>query len=112
LYRWLRIAMLLSGLRRKKMAQELLQKVMSDHKDLLGAYVSGALATIVIRYVASVSHLGIVHVVLALLAVVGFVTAFLLIAGSRAEPGVKAGTVIGAAVVSGLCFTVVSYLFP
>ena len=58
------------------MAQDLLQKATSDHKDLLGAYVSGALATIVIRYVASVGHPSIVHVVLALLAVVGFVGAF------------------------------------
>ena len=47
------------------MAQDLLQKATSDHKDLLGAYVSGALATIVIRYVASVGHPSIVHVVLA-----------------------------------------------
>jgi hypothetical protein len=94
------------------MVQELLKKTTSDHKDLLGAYVSGALATIVIRYVASVGHPSIVHVVLALLAVAGFVTAFLLIARSSAEPGVKGGTVIGVAVVSGLCFALVSYLFP
>jgi hypothetical protein len=94
------------------MAQDLLQKATSDHKDLLAAYVSGALATIIIRYVASVSHPSIVHVVLALLAVVGFVGAFLLIARSSAEPAVKAGTVVGAAVVSGLCFVLMSYLFP
>jgi|GraSoiStandDraft_44_1057316.scaffolds.fasta_scaffold362153_1 hypothetical protein len=94
------------------MVQELLQKATTDHKDLLGAYASGALATILIRYVASVGHPGIVHVVLALLAVVGFVTGFLLIARSSVEPAVKAGTVIGAAVVSGLCFALVSYLFP
>jgi uncharacterized membrane protein YjjP (DUF1212 family) len=94
------------------MAQDLLQKATSDHKDLLGACVSGALATIVIRYVASVGHPSIVHVVLALLAVVGFVGAFLLIARSSAEPAVKAGTVVGAAVVSGMCFVLVSYLFP
>ena len=48
------------------MAQELLQKATTTHKDLLGAYVSGALSTIVIRYVASVGHPGIVHAVLAL----------------------------------------------
>jgi hypothetical protein len=50
--------------------------------------------------------------VLALLAVVGFVTGFLLIARSSVEPAVKAATVMGAAVVSGLCFALVSYLFP
>ena len=94
------------------MVQDLLQKATTDHKDLLGAYASSALATIVIRYVASVGHPGIVHVVLALLAVVGFVSAFLLIARSSVEPAVKAGTVMGAAVVSGLCFALVSYLFP
>ena len=94
------------------MVQELLKKATTDHKHLLGAYVSGALSTIVIRYVASVGHPSFVHVVLALLAVVGFVGAFLLIARSSAEPAVKAGTVVGAAVVSGLCFVLVSYLFP
>ena len=94
------------------MVQDLLQKATTDHKDLLGAYASSALATIVIRYVASVGHPSIVHVVLALLAVVGFVSAFLLIARSGVEPAVKAGTVMGAAVVSGLCFALVSYLFP
>ena len=94
------------------MVRELLQKATTDHKDLIGAYVSSALATIVIRYVASVGHPSFVHVVLALLAVVGFVGAFLLIARSSAEPAVKAGTVVGAAVISGLCFVLVSYLFP
>ncbi len=92
------------------MVQE--QKATSDHKYLIAAYVSSALATIAIRYVASVAHPSIAHVVLSLLAVVGFVAAYLLIARSSVEPGVKAGTVIGAAVVSGLCFAVVSYLFP
>ena len=93
------------------MVQDLLQKATGDHKDLLGAYVSSALATIIIRYVASVGHPSIVHMVLALIAVVGFVVAYLLIAGSSAEPGVKGGTVVGAAVVSGVCFALVSYLF-
>jgi Flp pilus assembly protein TadB len=94
------------------MVQELPQKATSDHKHLTAAYVSGALATIVIRYVASVGHPSIVHAVLALLALAGFVAAYLLIARSSAEPGVKAGTVVGAAVVSGVCFALVSYLFP
>ena len=94
------------------MTQDLLQKATSDHKDLTAACVSGALATIVIRYVASVGHPSIIHAVLALLAVAGFVGAFLLIGRSSAEPAAKAGTVIAAAVVSGLCFALVSYLFP
>ena len=94
------------------MAQDLLLKATGDHKDLLGAYVSSALATIIIRYVASVGHPSIIHMVLALVAVVGFVAAYLLIARSSAEPGVKGGTVIGAAVVSGLCYVLVSSLFP
>ena len=94
------------------MAQEGLQKAVTDHKDLIGAYVSGALATVLIRYVATIGHPSIAHVVLALLAVVGFVSAFLLIARSSVEPAVKGGSVIGAAVVSGLCFAVVAYLFP
>jgi len=94
------------------MVQELLQKATSDHKDLIAAYVSSALATIVIRYVTTIGHPSVVHMMLALLAVVGFVTAFLLIARSSVEPGVKAGTIVGAAVVSGLCFDLVAYFYP
>jgi hypothetical protein len=94
------------------MAQDLFQKATTDHRDLTAAYVSSALATIFIRYVASVGRPGFVHMVLALLSVAGIVGAFLLIARSSAEPALKAGTVVGAAVVSGLCFAVVAYLFP
>ena len=92
------------------MAQEGLQKALSDHKGLIGAYVSSALAAILIRYVASVGHPSFGHVILALIAVLGFLGAFLLVAQSAVAPTTKAGTVIGAAVISGICFAVASHL--
>ena len=48
------------------------------------------------------------HAALALIAVLGFLAAFLLIARADVEPGAKAANVMGAAVVSGICFAIVS----
>ena len=90
------------------MAQQGLQKTLSDHQDLIGAYVISSLAAIAIRYVASVEKPGTLQLVLALLAVAGFVSAYLLIAQSKVESGTKGGSVIGAAVVAGICFAVTS----
>ena len=92
------------------MVQQQVQNVTSDHTDLIGAFVSSALAAVVIRYVASVQHPVFGHLVLALFAVAGFLAAFLLIGRSKAALEVKAGSIVGAAVVSGICFAVVSYL--
>ena len=93
------------------MAQTFAQKATTDHKELTTAYVSAAVATVLIRYVASVDRPGIPHLILALIAVCGIVGAYLSIARSNASEQLKAGTVIGAAVVSGVCFALVSFLF-
>jgi hypothetical protein len=87
-----------------------LQKSSDDHKYLIGAVVSGALAAIVIRYVASVGHPGFVHAVLALLAVAGFVSAYLLVAKGNFNAEMTGVAIIGTALVSGICFAVVGYL--
>ena len=86
------------------------QEATSDHKHLAGAYISGAVAAIIMRYVASVAKPGFLHLILALIAVCGIVGAYLFVARSNADPGLKAGTIVGAAVVSGLCFALVSLL--
>jgi hypothetical protein len=92
------------------MAQQQQQNATTDHSDLVVAFVTSALAAIVIRYVAGVQHPVFGHLVLALFAVSGFLAAFLLIGRSTAAPEVKAGSIVGAAIVSGICFTVMSYL--
>jgi hypothetical protein len=92
------------------MIQQHQQSVTTDHTDLIGAFVSSALSTIVIRYVSSVQHPVFGHLVLALFAVAGFLAAFLLIGRSKAPLEVKAGSIVGAAVVCGICFAVISYL--
>ena len=86
------------------------QSVTTDHTHLIGTLVSSVLATIIIRYVASVQSPSFVHLVLALISVAGFLGAFLLVGRSPAAPEVKAGTIVGAAIVSGICFDVMSYL--
>ena len=94
------------------MAQQQVQKSipMSERHDVSGAYASGAAAAIVIRYVASVAHPVFGHAVLALFAVLGVLAAYLLIARSGLDETQKAANIIGAAVVAGICFAIVSYL--
>jgi hypothetical protein len=84
---------------------------MTDHKYLRNAYISGAVAAIILRYVASVAKPGTVHAVLALIAVCGIVGAYLYVARADSEPGMKAANIVGAAVVAGVCFALVSLVF-
>ncbi len=83
---------------------------LSERQDVVLAYACGAVAAIVIRYVASIAHPAFGHAVLALFAVAGILAAYLLIARADLEPDMKAAHIIGAAVVAGICFSVVSYL--
>jgi len=92
------------------MVQQHLQDATIDRTELIGAIAIGALAAIIIRCVASVQHPGFGHLLLALIAVAGFLAAYLLIAVSNAASEVKVGTIVGAAVVSGICFAGMSYL--
>jgi len=92
------------------MIQDLVQKATTDHKDLTSTYISAAVAAIILRYVASVAKPGGVDVILALIAVCAIVAAYLFVARSRADGGVKAATIVGAAIVAGVCFTLVSLI--
>jgi hypothetical protein len=92
------------------MIQNLVEKATTEHRDLTSACVSAAVAGIVLRYVTSVAKPGGVEVVLALIAVCALVGAYLFVARSKAEGGVKAATVVGAAIIGGVCFAVVSLL--
>lgn len=90
------------------MIQDLVQKATTDHKDLTSAYVSAAVAAIILRYVASVAKPGGVDVILALISVCAIVAAYLFVARSKTDGGVKAATIVGAAVVAGACFALVA----
>ena len=92
------------------MARQQAQKPINERHDLIGAYVCSAVAAILIRYVASVGHPGSGHAVLALLAVAGVVAAYLLIARSDTDENQKAANIVGAAVIAGICFAIVSWL--
>ena len=67
----------------------MIQKAMTDHKYLTRAYIGGAVAAILMRFAASAAKPGILHLILALIAV---------------------AAIVGAAVVSGLCFALVSLI--
>ena len=92
------------------MIQNLAQKAMTDHKYLTHAYIGAAVAAILIRYVASVGKPGMFDLILALIAVCAILVAYLSVARSNADASLKAGTIVGAAVVAGVCFYVVSLL--
>jgi hypothetical protein len=69
------------------------QKAVRD-ADLLNACVSGLGAAILMSYVAHVAKPGIIHVLLALVAVAAIVGAYLFVARSKVEAEWKATTII------------------
>ena len=77
---------------------------MTDHKYLTRAYIGGAVAAILMRFAASAGKPGVLHLILALIAVCAIVGAYLSVARSNADGGLKAANIVGAAVVSGVCF--------
>jgi hypothetical protein len=92
------------------MIQQLADKAMTDHKYLTRAYVSAALGAILMRVAAGAAKPSVFHVILALIAICAIVAAYLSVARSNADAGVKAANVVGAAVVAGVCFALVSLL--
>jgi len=86
----------------------MIQKAMTDHKYLTRAYISGVVAAILMRFAASAAKPGIFHLILALIAVCAIVGAYLSIARSNVDGGLKAANIVGAAVVSGACFALLS----
>jgi len=86
----------------------MIQKAMTDHKYLTRAYIGGVVAAILIRFAASAAKPGMLHLILALIAVCAVVGAYLSIARSNADAGLKAANIIGAAVVSLVCFALLS----
>jgi hypothetical protein len=93
------------------MIQQLADKAMTDHKYLTRAYVSGAVAAILLRVAAGAATPSVFHVILALIAICAIVGAYLSVARSNADGGVKTANIVGAAVVSGVCFALVSLIF-
>ena len=92
------------------MIQQLADKAMTDHKHLTRAYVSGALGAILLRVVSGAANPGVLHVILALIAICAIVGAYLCVARSNVDGGVKAANIVGVAVLAGVCFALVSLL--
>ena len=86
------------------------RKATTDHKDLTGVFISAIVAAIIMRYVTAVTGPGAVHAVLAVVAVGAIVCAFVLLAKSKATAEWKLLALVGAAVVSGLCFALLTTL--
>ena len=88
----------------------LAQKAMTEHGDLIGVVIAGIVAAILMRYVTAVAQPAAIHALLAVAAVGAIVCAYLLLGRSKADPEWKLATVIGAAVVSALCFRLLTLL--
>ena len=86
------------------------QKAMTEHRDLIGVVIAGLVAAILMRYVTAVAHPAAIHALLAMVAVAAIVWAYLLLGRSKADPEWKLATVVGAAVVSALCFRLLTML--
>jgi hypothetical protein len=83
------------------------QQAMRD-RDLISGLISGALAAIVMSYVANVAQPGILHAVLALASVGATVVAYLYIARAKVDAPFKAGAIIAIGVVSALYLILLS----
>ena len=86
------------------------QKAMTEHRDLIGVVIAGIVAAILMRYVTAVAQAAAIHALLAVVAVGAIVCGYLLLGRSKATPEWKLATVVGAAVVSALCFRLLTML--
>ncbi len=86
------------------------QKVMRD-PDVISACVSGLIAALVMSYVVNVSPPGVIHLVLAAVALAGILGGFLFLARSKIESDWKAAAAIAGGLISVLCFVLLSRLY-
>ena len=86
---------------------EQFQKAVRD-ADLISAGVSGVLASVLLSYAAHATRPGIIHALVALVAVGAIVGAYLFAARSKVEGEWKVATIVGGGVVSLLCLWLLS----
>ncbi len=82
----------------------LAQKAMTEHRDLVGVFIAGIVAAILMRYVTAVAQPVGAHALLAIVAVGAIVCGYLLLGRSKADSEWKLATVAATAVVAGLVF--------
>jgi|GEM_PF-4906652 len=99
-----------TGSNAAKTARGLIDKAKSEHRDLAGALVCGAVAAILLGIATAPAKPGLVQLVLALAAIGLVIWGYLLVARSGAEGEWKAATVVGAAALGVLCLAGVSAL--
>jgi hypothetical protein len=87
-----------------------MHNTMHEHKDLLTACISAGIAAILMAYVVTVQKPAAFHLILALASVGAITWAYLLVGRSSATSEQKAGAIVGAAIVAGICFEIVTYL--
>jgi hypothetical protein len=88
----------------------LAQKAMTEHRDLTGVFIAGIIAAVLMRYVTAVATPAAIHAVLAVVAAGAIVCAYLLLARSKVSPEWKLVAAVAAAVVSAVCFRLLSML--
>ena len=89
---------------------EQLQKAVRD-ADLISGGISGLIAAVLLSYVASSSKPGILHLIFAFVGLAAVLAGYLFVARANVEPQWKAGAVIATAVVSVVCFVLLSKLY-
>lgn len=88
----------------------LAQKTMAEHRDLVGVFIAGIAAAILMRYVTTVAQPVAAHAVLAIVAVGAIVCGCLLLGRSKAETEWKVATVAATAIVAGLVYQLLTKL--
>jgi hypothetical protein len=84
--------------------------LMTEHRDLVGVFIAGIVAAILLRYVTAVAHPVAAHALLALVAVGAIVCGYLLLGRSKAETEWKLGTVAATAIGAGVVYELLTML--
>jgi hypothetical protein len=88
----------------------LARKAMTEHRDLVGVFIAGIVAAVLMRLATGVAQPAGIHALLAVVAVGALVCGYLLLGRSQAEAEEKLAAVAATAVVAGLCFQLLTLL--
>ena len=90
--------------------RDLAQKTVNEHGDLVGLFIAGIVAAVLLRYATAVTHPRAIHAVLAVVGALAIVAAYLLVSRAKVSSEWKLAAVVGTGVVSALCFRLLTML--
>ena len=90
--------------------REFAQKTVNEHGDLVGLFIAGIVAAILLRYATAVAQPRGIHAVLAVAGALAIVAGYLLVSRAKVSAEWKLVAVVGTGIVSALCFRLLTIL--